>query len=329
MIGTAGHTILISGLTLGGCFIGLIIFPGIMLKSSGIGCASAIFCTLIVNLTQTPAILLLFPNFFSGCVKPFNFCGFTVKFGTRKTEERKESELIINTESEPLIRKIPHNDLQMIHSFWYKLGKFIMKFPYNILILIVVIGLTIPCDLHSIGYKTTDSMLAYLPRGSPTSDSYALMLDKFGPGALFPYRLLIVPPNGTVINQNFFSIAQSAISELTKLPNTSPQDFNGLLYSNGLEVPYFLVSHCLETNDTNQICNAIRFAYQNFVNKDQTATWMFIKLDFDPLASEGDTWLQSMRHELDVQSKRTGLNFYLAGLELRKVFQKKTKQFFF
>eukprot|EP00978_Attheya_sp_CCMP212_P002108 scaffold4347_cov55-Attheya_sp.AAC.1 len=57
MLSTAGHTILVSGLTLQCTFLGLTLLPLQMLRSIGVGAAVAIGMALLVNLTFVPALL--------------------------------------------------------------------------------------------------------------------------------------------------------------------------------------------------------------------------------------------------------------------------------
>lgn len=67
-----------------GCFLGLIVLPLNLMRSIGVACAIAITTTLIVNITEIPCLLLLFPSFFSRCVEPF-YCGsFKISYGARQ-----------------------------------------------------------------------------------------------------------------------------------------------------------------------------------------------------------------------------------------------------
>ena len=65
---TAGHTILISGVTLMLSLLSLIFFPMEMLQSFGYGCCLSIAIALLVSLSFAPSLLLAFPNFFERCV---------------------------------------------------------------------------------------------------------------------------------------------------------------------------------------------------------------------------------------------------------------------
>ena len=64
MVCSAGHTVLVSGLTLMICWLGLCFFPVNLLSSAGLAAAMSIAAAIVVNLSLTPVLLLTFPNFF-------------------------------------------------------------------------------------------------------------------------------------------------------------------------------------------------------------------------------------------------------------------------
>lgn len=65
-----GHTILVSGLTLAACAMGLMLIPMDLLSSLGYTASIVVFCTMLINLTLTPAMLLWDPcGFFSGAAQ--------------------------------------------------------------------------------------------------------------------------------------------------------------------------------------------------------------------------------------------------------------------
>ncbi|KAJ9456507.1 Membrane protein YdfJ [Diplonema papillatum] len=68
VIDTAGQTITVSALTLGVCFLGLLMFPMSLIQSIGLANALTIVMTLLVNISVTPTLLLIFPAFFEKCV---------------------------------------------------------------------------------------------------------------------------------------------------------------------------------------------------------------------------------------------------------------------
>ena len=70
MLDSAGHTILVSNVTLILCFGGWLLFPVALLRHTGIAVAVAILMVLVVNLNLVPCLLLCFESFFAGAVLP-------------------------------------------------------------------------------------------------------------------------------------------------------------------------------------------------------------------------------------------------------------------
>ncbi|ETO03816.1 hypothetical protein RFI_33586, partial [Reticulomyxa filosa] len=68
----SGKVVAFSGFILSITYVGLIAYPMTMLQSVGMGTSIAVLCTILINLTLTPAILLSFPDFFKilGCRLP-------------------------------------------------------------------------------------------------------------------------------------------------------------------------------------------------------------------------------------------------------------------
>lgn len=64
MLASAGHTVLVSGLTLMICWLGLCFFPVNLLSSAGLAAAMSIAAAIIVNLSLTPILMFVFPTFF-------------------------------------------------------------------------------------------------------------------------------------------------------------------------------------------------------------------------------------------------------------------------
>mmetsp|Transcript_9791 Transcript_9791/g.17871 ORF Transcript_9791/g.17871 Transcript_9791/m.17871 type:complete len:907 (+) Transcript_9791:219-2939(+) len=79
----AGEVVVMSGLTLILCFLGMIGFPTQTVYMIGVGCSLCLFMALLINLTMTPALLLTFPKFFS----TFQFLPWCFKVQRGKGED--------------------------------------------------------------------------------------------------------------------------------------------------------------------------------------------------------------------------------------------------
>eukprot|EP00755_Sulcionema_specki_P021462 Sspe_Gene.13395::Locus_4584_Transcript_1_1_Confidence_1.000_Length_1519::g.13395::m.13395 len=177
MVHTAGETISVSALTLGVCFLGLLIFPMDFIQSIGLANAITIFLTLLINITFTPATLLAFPTFFEKCIIPW-------RNPFKKHAPDAEQEGLLDSVNErPLgssnsgIANPPanHNLQQSTEStempalrrdVWWKLATLSLSFPWSIMLVVGIIALTIPFDLYGFNNAHTDAMDLFLPRGA-------------------------------------------------------------------------------------------------------------------------------------------------------------------
>jgi hypothetical protein len=62
MLGTGGYTVLWSSLTLVLCFLGLTLLPLSLMRTMGLGAATAVLSTMAVNISLTPTILFALPS---------------------------------------------------------------------------------------------------------------------------------------------------------------------------------------------------------------------------------------------------------------------------
>eukprot|EP00325_Prymnesiales_sp_UTEX-LB-985_P020506 CAMPEP_0174732880 /NCGR_PEP_ID=MMETSP1094-20130205/60174_1 /TAXON_ID=156173 /ORGANISM="Chrysochromulina brevifilum, Strain UTEX LB 985" /LENGTH=929 /DNA_ID=CAMNT_0015935441 /DNA_START=140 /DNA_END=2929 /DNA_ORIENTATION=- len=65
MLETSGHTVLVSGLTLTLCFLGMLLVPVSTIASMGVAAACTVFLAIMAALIVTPTLLLSCPKFFT------------------------------------------------------------------------------------------------------------------------------------------------------------------------------------------------------------------------------------------------------------------------
>ena len=85
----SGKVVALSGAILSLTYLCLVFYPMEMLQSVGLGASVAIVCTILVNLTLTPALMMAFPKFFTefGC---------TCKCGTHIKDTNQDANLLVN-----------------------------------------------------------------------------------------------------------------------------------------------------------------------------------------------------------------------------------------
>jgi hypothetical protein len=173
-LGTAGHTVLVSGTTLAVAFAGLGFFPTTLLSSVGIGAACAVAVTVVVNLSLTPSMLLLCPGFFGnvkeGCVccKP----AFCPADGLGQLDESIKEELS--------------------RSCWHKVSTRTRSCKGVVFLLA---GLCLLPFILLAPQLSASIQFDYLsPRDAGSTIGYHILVQKFGAGVAFPNTLLVTCP---------------------------------------------------------------------------------------------------------------------------------------
>ena len=201
LLSSSGHIILVSGSTLTICFLCTLILPLSFIRAIGLGfflkcsttrffllfffslkgAAISIICVLIANLTISPAILFIFPNFFRRCIDPIKIrgkecCGVNEK-GENYGSEMPTQSLLINSGTEEEQISFGKKSKGKKNSCWRNLGFLTQKKPYNFLFLLLALAFVIPFAIFSFRFTTTNSLLYLLPRGTPITNNYIKMVN--------------------------------------------------------------------------------------------------------------------------------------------------------
>jgi len=323
-MGSAGHTILVSGSTLIISFFGLLFFPLDLLISLGLGCALSMMCTLAISLTLTPSLLMTFPAFFAKALDPWCF-GKCAK-GNREPAGAAYSQDIGAAHSqdmgylqEPLYgnQKKQKDDQP---TCWYKFGDRILTMPYNIILIVLIVGFVVPFAIHA-NVITTDSMDLNLPRDLDQTAALGRLESLYGPGLLYPFRMLIVAPSGiSADSKEFYQTAHDMIEGIPKyngVTGLTTEDFTGLVYAEGKKVMQPVVQACVGIKQAGnvKVCRALQYAYDSYLNTPKTAQWVMVTPTVDPLDRGGSEWLQSFRAAIDnAEYDHPGYKIHLAGM---------------
>lgn len=378
---TAGHTILVSGLTLLFCLLGLVFFPLNMLQSFGVGCGFSITISLLISLTFAPALLMTFPNFFEGSVKPTNFPKWfptclvryfnntghsakdylssaenTAAMGTNVegATDRGNSYLSFNNQrkdsntygtvyannkedstnasghhqtmtapvsgvsgssaNEPLVRveNMPTTlDAQYYHrtrSIFYRLHP-IVRFPGNVIVFTVVIGLTLALGYEVLKFKTTDSFNSYLPRDSDVANNFQSFVDSFGFGYTQPYHIMLSGRNGAqVVGPNipnatsaaFFVYFQGFLKAMVADSTVAPvqtHEFLGPLNIGSEWTNHTMLQDCINLSPScNMNVGGFLVPPNNMLSLGDHPSAMYTILitSFDPMGNLGDPFYKHL-----------------------------------
>jgi uncharacterized membrane protein YdfJ with MMPL/SSD domain len=194
-LASAGHTILVSGVTLTIAFIGLLIVPLDTLGALGVGCGTAVMAVLISNLTFVPAVLLTFPTFFGNVAKPAAAAVDRVAL-IGDDESGGVPAAVINSGSTPK----PRRSRIRCCVTWRGFAEWIVRPPVAAVTVLLVCAVTAPFGYPALTYSTSQSVEMALPRGADVTEAFLTMSQEFGYGYLNAYTLLVALPadsNGT------------------------------------------------------------------------------------------------------------------------------------
>eukprot|EP00928_Gymnodinium_smaydae_P031588 TRINITY_DN23140_c0_g1_i1.p1 TRINITY_DN23140_c0_g1~~TRINITY_DN23140_c0_g1_i1.p1 ORF type:complete len:1055 (+),score=164.37 TRINITY_DN23140_c0_g1_i1:91-3165(+) len=264
MLETSGRIVLVSGTILFLCFGAIGAFPGDVILSMGIGASVAVFAGVLAALTFTPAVILAFPNFFTtqGWGPLGRFCA----------------------------SRCGSSSATSATSCWWSVGAFLLRWAKPLLLVLVI--LAIPLAFFSFPlYQTSVGPLPCMPDNSEVKHTLLKIEESFGMGTVFPTRILIVPPEGslmTAANRSlWFSKTCNALKDIAETVNVDPTipPFTASAFAGKMIID----GTC--TNDA-QLGPILSWSH---VGGNYSATEVLISYSLNPFSIEGRDWIQRLR----------------------------------
>jgi uncharacterized membrane protein YdfJ with MMPL/SSD domain len=178
MVATGGRVVLVSGVVLMFCWLALAAFPVFGVDSLGYSASITIFVCIAVNLTMNPAMVLVFPVFFSNAAQdPWHCC----RRHRRDVHQHGTFLAQANTGNEPSL------------NMYGKIAKRITTCPGMLLVPILVYAVFIPIALRLFG---ANFVVGGLDGNSAATNSAShLILEDFpGHGGGVPLTVMLTPP---------------------------------------------------------------------------------------------------------------------------------------
>eukprot|EP01065_Artemidia_motanka_P046150 TRINITY_DN6926_c5_g1_i1.p1 TRINITY_DN6926_c5_g1~~TRINITY_DN6926_c5_g1_i1.p1 ORF type:complete len:1031 (+),score=405.80 TRINITY_DN6926_c5_g1_i1:85-3093(+) len=179
---TASETVLLSGTLVTIAFFAMALIPLNALYGLGICGGVAVFVCVMVNITLSPAMLLLFGEFFSGpcCCVP---CDRWME-SVRPPPEEDTEQLITSADPQAVLRK----------SCWYRFSELLQHYP--LLWVVVVLGagaplwIRFPDNLDAT--RINADPLEFAPRDADSVHTWRRMGEHFDQGKFQPYYFIMV-----------------------------------------------------------------------------------------------------------------------------------------
>jgi len=266
----SGHVVIMSGATLIVVFIGFIALPAATVQMDGACCAAGVSIAMLIALTNTPAVWLVFPNFCSD---------FDPRCCKRRTVDDLEREATLlgmndvvtsqpllnggqtsrNSNSAPLIASddFEHDSAvqppvhKHIHPMYtgprFKFTRWVTKYPNNILSIVLVYVLVIPLAFQVRDIDVNQNILDNMPRHSDAANTFKQAFKEFPGGTFAPFYIMVTTKERTdkdkVLTSRFFDAAKFASVETLKACKTADKRFNdrsivGPVLLNGVPVSH-------------------------------------------------------------------------------------------
>ena len=206
----AGHTVVLSGVTLIVAYAALLFFPVSFITSIGSGAMLVMASCLVVNMTLTPALLLAIPGLFRVQMsltwqpRPRLTCrrlpseGVSQSVPTYVALSSTYEDDTDRNASTDMLASPNHgdgfDDEDITRTLSYRYVSALAKRPF-----VVVVGLllvTVPMLYFMTRFKVTASSDAIHPRDTKVWESWSRYIDTFPAGTAWPYVVVSEPASG-------------------------------------------------------------------------------------------------------------------------------------
>jgi len=241
--------------------------------------------TLVLSLTLAPAALAAFPHFFAACVP--------AAAGRQKAYSPT----------------------------WVWVSRVTTRFPQNALVLLALVLLTAGVGCSALRMAVQNDYRANVPRGTLTTKSFNVLMQNFGVGGAFPFKVMLeAPPHTTIFSSDFWLTSQHILREMAAvLPGRSEAtQFNFISYVDGVDIPWAAAMECFTVMHAPQglvgeVCTQLQYLKERFANPAGTAAWGYVRTSFDPMGREASAWLAQFRGLAQAWYQTTGIRITIVG----------------
>eukprot|EP00727_Mastigamoeba_balamuthi_P004784 m51a1_g14303 hypothetical protein (763) ;mRNA; r:448556-451318 len=292
MLTHAGRVVLVSGTTLTMSFLGLN-FSGIdFLRTMGGGAAIAVVCTMLSNLTLTPALLLTFPVFFGtpGVVPCVRKC-------------RR-------------VGKQPTEDSTVEDNAWSRIAR-ITTTTEGSAIVLTLVGMALLPSLYACKFFQTsvDNSLMF-PADLPSSRATDVLSREFSAGLVTPFYFVAVSRNGnsTVLSPEYFATSQRLAHELVRSGTVADDDVMCISRLYGEDIPIEVAVQIIENNLMDPVSALYRKVALGLMQGDRRGALCMVSVKFDPSTGNSSrAWIAYARGLARDATEAGPERWYLSG----------------
>ncbi len=169
---------------------------------------------------------------------------------------------------------------KMLKSLWFKMGKCLVRFPWNLIAVLITLGLTSAVAWRIFSMELSSSFDMGIPRSAPSMKTLRSLSESFSPGLIQPFEYMLhTQAEGTNIRNDAFFDAGWKIYEALKV-NTTLTDDNimSIFYYEGDRVDWTRAQELIEWDPT---YGAMWLTLVN-TNKGERSVLYEIQVPFNP-----------------------------------------------
>ncbi|KAL0207690.1 hypothetical protein P9112_012318 [Eukaryota sp. TZLM1-RC] len=266
MVSFSGEIILVSGTTLAITFGSLAFFPLEILKTIGVGAALALVIVISINVSLTPCLILLFPQ----------FLGY----------KDKKPAVVSNIQSLSFGKPTGEQN-----TFWFRASRFCTSKWGSILVILLVTLLALPISVKVKDFDWTIDNSQFAPRHSRAARAIEKMGVEFTKGTVSPFNLAIINQNRTaeIFTTEYFDACQHFLSLFN---TTFPSEFDNV-------ISLCLVRGALIDFETASTLREFLPEYQmladQLISDNSNAAMLSVRVSFDPFGDSAIEFIDDLR----------------------------------
>eukprot|EP00931_Biecheleriopsis_adriatica_P065822 TRINITY_DN40294_c0_g1_i1.p1 TRINITY_DN40294_c0_g1~~TRINITY_DN40294_c0_g1_i1.p1 ORF type:complete len:784 (+),score=130.11 TRINITY_DN40294_c0_g1_i1:263-2353(+) len=319
-----GHTIVVSGLLIAIAFFGAIALPEQNLHSAGEVLGITVVACMVVNITLTPALLLLFGECLTSsegkCAEVVSHLPFT----RRRYGNTSNSELVSTGEDAVTPGAEAFGSDQEVffaaqagaqHKGWLRLMRWIERRPACAVVVVFILFLPFTWQIPKL--RATADIYAALPRDMPSVLALRELHKQFPAGRFDPYTLVLTDTSASRGTASNALLTESGYESMLELCTTLQRD--GRVDS--MLGPPMLIDQRVTWSKA-QLWESLtgpqpyhdiyKTLLQSHVNG--SAVLLQVYVDFLPRGEDGAQWVRAVREELKAwQSKHPTFTATLSG----------------
>jgi len=281
-------------------------YPSSMADSSAAGLTMAILVSSAVNLTITPALLMVAPKYFGDFNSLDKIREFSKQWRTRKNGESRDGE-------SPFQRLPVYQSQRLQISCWKAVGDVATLFPLYLIVLVLGFGFMLVFGSEIFSYQQNIDNTNIYPLDADAYRAYVELLLDFDPGIMSPFYIVAFTGKAQGVRSSFYfnetcELITMLLEEVDNLPHES---VTGIMYPQPMD-------QCISWNEAQAMLNMTGGEYSinwSFLVNAENESASVIKLytPFDPWASKSKEFINQARAILTKFTSKYGYQYFLVG----------------